>query len=59
MPAHVGLKRTGLPTDLCHLLQDEDEIEDTFEGMSVDSNQSGDDENLDDTLPLPPSNFSI
>jgi hypothetical protein len=51
MPARIGLERTGLPTDLCHLLANEEELEEALAGMyrpsdcSDDENEENDEEN--------------
>ena len=33
MPARVGLERTGLPAELCHVLENEDKLEDALQGL--------------------------
>jgi len=44
MPARIGLERTGLPTDLCQLLENEEELEEALAGM-YRLNDCGNDEN--------------
>ncbi|KAK7601711.1 hypothetical protein V9T40_009152 [Parthenolecanium corni] len=53
-PARVGLERTGLPADLCHLLQEEDNLEDALQGL-VPSDRSDDSSEEDDVTPQSPS----
>ena len=51
VPARVGLERTGLPTDLCHLLQDENDLEQALEGMYQASDRSDHEEDSEDDIP--------
>lgn len=43
IPARVGLERTGLPSGLCQLLREKEELEDALNGMYGQSDRSEDD----------------
>lgn len=51
VPARVGLEQTGLPSDLCHLLTEEDELEEALSGLYVSSDRSDEEDNVDSPFP--------
>lgn len=51
MPARVGLEYTGLPSDQCHLLTEEDELEEALSGSYVTSDRSEEEDNNDSPSP--------
>ena len=54
MLARVGLERTGLPANLCDVLENEDELEDALQALVSPSDRSDDSSEEDDVTPPSP-----